>query len=72
MIHLTHLNIGKAIRNNFKINKIKAMSIVTINDFELGIQKFYGALNCSFKYAFSLYKLVFPYRYLKKCVTRYT
>lgn len=37
MIHLTQLKIGKTIRNNFKIKKIKEMSIAAINDFELGI-----------------------------------
>ena len=30
------------------------------------VQEFYTALNCSFMYAFSLCKLVFLYRYLKK------
>ena len=30
MIHLTQLKIGKTIRNNFKINKIKEMSIAAI------------------------------------------
>ena len=42
------------------------MSIVAIKDFELEIQEFNTALNCSFMYAFSLCKLVFLYRYLKK------
>ena len=45
------------------------MSIVAIKFFELEIQEFYTALNCSLIYAFSLCKLVFLYRYLKKCVT---
>ena len=39
MIHLTQLKIGKTIKNNFKINKIKEMSIAAINDFELGIRR---------------------------------
>ena len=42
------------------------MSIVNITDFELEKQEFYTALNCSLMYAFTLYKLVFLYRYLKK------
>ena len=48
------------------------MSILDITDFELEVQEFYAALNCSFMYAFSLCRLVFLYKYLKKCVTRYT
>ena len=44
------------------------MSIVNIIYFELEVQEFYTALNCSFMYAFSLCKLVFLYRYLKKNV----
>ena len=35
------------------------MSIVAIKDFELEIQEFYTALNCSFMYAFSLRNLFF-------------
>ena len=42
------------------------MSILDITDFELEVQEFYTALNCSFIYASSLCKLVFLYIYLKK------
>ena len=56
----------KYIRSKLKINKIKEMSKVNITDFELEVQEFYSALNYSFMYAFSLCKLVFLYRYLKK------
>ena len=42
------------------------MSLVNITDFEAEVQEFYTALNYSFMYTFSLCKLVFLYRYLKK------